>query len=284
MTHDLETRNQHHCFEGIQGFYQHHSSTIGLPMRFSVYQPHQAQQQRITTIFFLAGLTCTEETFMIKAGAQRYAAEYGFMIVTLDTSPRNTGITGESDDWDFGIGAGFYLDAAQAPWSKHYLMERYITQELYEIVINDFPADKDNIVISGHSMGGHGALTLGLRHPEKFKSVSAFAPICAPMQCPWGQKAFTNYLGKNQDKWRSYDTTALIEDGKRIPNILIDQGLNDPFLSKQLRPDLLEKICHKNKQKLSLRYHQNYDHSYYFISTFIADHFKHHANMLEGKL
>ncbi len=280
MALNLEIRNEHNCFGGIQRFYQHHSSTIGLPMRFSVFQPHQSQQ-RIPAIFFLAGLTCTEETFMFKAGAQRYAAEYGFMIVTLDTSPRETGISGENDDWDFGTGAGFYLDATEKPWSNHYLMEHYVTQELYEIIINDCLADKDKIGISGHSMGGHGALTLGLRYPDKFRSISAFAPICAPIQCPWGQKAFTHYLGKDKDSWRNYDATALIEEGKRIPDILVDQGLNDPFLTEQLRPDLLEKICQKNKQKLTLRYHQNYDHSYYFISTFIEDHFKHHANILE---
>ncbi|MCB1985174.1 MAG: S-formylglutathione hydrolase, partial [Nitrosomonas sp.] len=190
MKQILEIRNQHSCFDGIQSFYQHTSQVIGLPMRFSVYQPPQAQQNPVPVVFFLAGLTCTEETFMVKAGAQRYAAEYGLMLVTMDTSPRETGIPGETDDWDFGAGAGFYLDATAQPWSNHYLMESYVAHELYGIIINQFPTDKNRIGISGHSMGGHGALTLALRHPEKFRSVSAFAPVSAPIQCPWGQKAF----------------------------------------------------------------------------------------------
>ncbi|SFL04261.1 S-formylglutathione hydrolase [Nitrosomonas aestuarii] len=280
MTELLEIRNLHSCFSGIQGFYQHDSSVIGLPMRFSVYQPPQAQQHSVPVLFFLAGLTCTEETFMIKAGAQRYAADYGLMLVTMDTSPRETGIPGESDNWDFGSGAGFYLDATAPPWSNHYLMESYITQELYEIIVNQFPADKHRIGITGHSMGGHGALTLGLRHTEKFRSVSAFAPVSAPIQCPWGQKAFTHFLGKNQDYWRNHDATALIKDGHHISDMFIDQGLNDPFLSEQLRPDQLENACHNAGQKLTLRYHPGYDHSYYFISTFIDDHLKYHRDIL----
>lgn len=277
----LEARSLHHCFGGTQGFYQHDSSVIGLPMRFSIYQPPQAQQAPVPTVFFLAGLTCTEETFMIKAGVQRYAAKYGMMLVTMDTSPRDTGIPGETDDWDFGAGAGFYLDAIEKPWSNHFLMESYITQELYDIIINNFPADKNKIGISGHSMGGHGALTLSLRHPNKFRSTSAFAPIAAPMHCPWGQKAFRHYLGEHQDFWRSHDTTALIEDGHRIvDNILVDQGLNDQFLSTQLNPKLLEEVCQKAGQKLTLRYHPGYDHGYYFISTFIGEHLKHHWDIL----
>ena len=268
----LETRSQHNCFGGIQGFYQHPSEIIGLPMRFSVYQSPQAQYQRVPVVFFLAGLTCTEETFMIKAGAQRYAAEYGLMLVTMDTSPRQTGTAGETDDWDFGAGAGFYLDATQAPWSKHYRMESYITQELRQIIIDQFPADPNRIGIFGHSMGGHGALTLALRYPELFRSVSAFAPICAPMQCPWGQKAFRHYLGEDQSSWRQYDATALIADGRSISDLLIDQGLNDQFLTQQLYPEALEKSCREADQKLTLRFHSGYDHSYYFISTFMREH------------
>jgi S-formylglutathione hydrolase len=277
----LEIRSQHNCFDGIQGFYQHQSTTIGLPMRFSVYQPPQAKNQSVPVVFFLAGLTCTEETFMIKAGAQRYAAEYGLMLVSMDTSPRQTGISGETDSWDFGAGAGFYLDATAAPWSSHYRMASYITQELHAIIVQHFPSDKDCMGILGHSMGGHGALTLALRYPELYRSVSAFAPICAPIQCPWGQKAFRQYLGENQEVWQQYDATALIAAGCRVPSeLLIDQGWDDPFLDKQLHPEQLEKICNSTGQKLTLRYHKGYDHSYYFISTFIADHLKHHMTIL----
>ncbi|SFE75429.1 S-formylglutathione hydrolase [Nitrosomonas sp. Nm166] len=276
----LETRSQHICFDGIQGLYQHQSAIIGLPMRFSVYQPPQAHNRPVPVVFFLAGLTCTEETFMIKAGAQRYAAEYGLMLVSMDTSPRQTGIPGETDHWDFGAGAGFYLNASAEPWSKYYRMESYITRELRQIITKYFPADQDRIGIFGHSMGGHGALTLALRYPRFYRSVSAFAPISAPMHCSWGQKAFRHYLGENQENWRQYDATALIAAGHRVPELLIDQGLNDPFLTEQLHPDQLEKICQETGQKLTLRYHQGYDHSYYFISTFIDDHLKHHRDAL----
>lgn len=276
----LEIRNLHRCFDGTQGYYQHTSAIIGLPMRFSVYQPPQAKSQRVPVVFFLAGLTCTEETFMIKAGAQRYAAELGLMLVTMDTSPRQTDIPGETDNWDFGAGAGFYLDATQAPWSQHYRMESYITQELQKIITGQFPADPNRIGIFGHSMGGHGALTLALRYPELFRSVSAFAPICAPIRCPWGQKAFHNYLGEDQQSWRQYDATALIEDGHRVPDLLIDQGLDDQFLAEQLNPEALEKACREADQKLTLRFHSGYDHSYYFISTFIGEHLKYHREQL----
>ncbi len=249
-------------------------------MRFSVYQPPQARHQRVPVLLFLAGLTCTEETFMIKAGAQRYAAELGLMLVTMDTSPRQTGIVGESDTWDFGAGAGFYLDATHEPWSQYFRMESYITQELWKIIVEQFSADKDHIGIFGHSMGGHGALTLALRYPELFRSVSAFAPICAPMRCPWGQKAFHNYLGEDRQIWRQHDTTAMIEDGHRVPDLLIDQGLDDQFLAQQLYPEALEKACREADQKLTLRFHSGYDHSYYFISTFIGEHLKYHYDAL----
>ncbi|MER0215528.1 MAG: S-formylglutathione hydrolase [Nitrosomonas sp.] len=277
----LETRSLHHCFGGIQGYYQHPSTVIGLPMRFSVYQPPQAKDHAVPVLFFLAGLTCTEETFMIKAGAQRYAAELGLMLVTMDTSPRQTGIPGETDAWDFGAGAGFYLDATQAPWSKHYRMESYITQELRNIITEQFPADKNRIGIFGHSMGGHGALTLALRYPELFRSVSAFAPICAPMRCPWGQKAFSHYLGENPQDWQPYDTTALLQAGHGAPDLLVDQGLNDQFLTTQLFPEALEQACGDAGQPLTLRYHQGYDHSYYFISTFVGEHLSYHREQLE---
>lgn len=276
----LETRSLHHCFGGVQGYYQHQSTVIGLPMRFSVYQPPQAKDHAVPVLFFLAGLTCTEETFMIKAGAQRYAAELGLMLVTMDTSPRQTGIPGETDAWDFGAGAGFYLDATQAPWSKHYRMESYITQELRQIIAEQFPADKNRIGIFGHSMGGHGALTLALRYPELFRSVSAFAPICAPIRCPWGQKAFSHYLGENQQDWQRYDATTLLQAGHRVPDLLVDQGFNDQFLTTQLFPEALEQACGDAGQPLALRYHQGYDHSYYFISTFVGEHLKYHQEQL----
>ena len=249
-------------------------------MRFSVYQPPQAQQQRVPVVFFLAGLTCTEETFMIKAGAQRYAAELGLMLVSMDTSPRQSGIPGETDAWDFGAGAGFYLDATAEPWARHYRMESYITQELRDIIVQHFPADPNRIGISGHSMGGHGALTLALRYPELFRSVSAFAPICAPIRCPWGQKAFSNYLGENQQDWQKYDATALLHAGHRIPDLLVDQGFNDQFLTTQLFPEALEQACGDAGQPLTLRYHQGYDHSYYFISTFAGEHLNYHREQL----
>lgn len=280
MEQPLEIRSQHGCFGGTQGFYQHDSTIIGLPMRFSVYQPPQAQHGVVPALFFLAGLTCTEETFMIKAGAQRYAAEYGLMLVTMDTSPRDTGIPGETDNWDFGAGAGFYLDATEQPWSTRYLMESYIIQELYGIIANQFPVNKNKFGICGHSMGGHGALTLALRHPNQFQSVSAFAPVAAPIHCPWGQKAFRFYLGENQSIWRNHDATALIEDGCSTSHILVDQGLNDQFLEEQLNPKQLETACKKTGQKLTLRYHPGYDHGYYFISTFIGEHLRHHYTLL----
>jgi len=249
-------------------------------MRFSVYQPPQAKDHAVPVLFFLAGLTCTEETFMIKAGAQRYAAEYGLMLVSMDTSPRQTGIPGETDSWDFGAGAGFYLDATQAPWSKYYRMESYVTRELRDIIGQHFPADENRMGIFGHSMGGHGALILALRYPEIYRSVSAFAPISAPMRCPWGQKAFSNYLGENQQDWQKYDATALLAAGYRVPDVLVDQGLNDQFLTTQLFPEALEQACGDAGQSLMLRYHQGYDHSYYFISTFIGDHLQYHREQL----
>lgn len=276
MSIKLETRVQHACFDGVQGFYQHHSEIIGLPMRFSVYEPPLARQQRVPVLFFLAGLTCTEETFMIKAGAQRYAAELGLLLVSMDTSPRDTGIMGEADDWEIGAGAGFYLDATEPPWSKYFHMESYITQELRHIILSKFPADPERVGIFGHSMGGHGALTLAMRHPGLYQSVSAFAPIAAPINCLWGQKAFSHYLGESTDSWQKHDATALIESGHRLPALLIDQGLNDPFLAEQLHPDYLETACQKTGQPLLLRRHAGYDHSYFFISTFIQDHLQHH--------
>lgn len=276
----FETLSEHGCFGGRQGFYRHASAEIGLPMRFAVFVPPQAAAGPVPVLFYLAGLTCTEETFPIKAGAQRLAAELGLMLVAPDTSPRGAGVPGEAEAWDFGVGAGFYLDAVREPWARHWRMESYITGELRALVGAHFPADLARCGIFGHSMGGHGALTLALRHPELYRSVSAFAPIAAPGLCPWGEKAFGGYLGEDRSLWRAHDASALIEDGRRCPPILVDQGLADSFLPTQLNPERLEQVCAAAGQPLSLRRHEGYDHGYYFISTFMADHLAHHAGQL----
>ena len=281
----MEIVSEHGCFGGVQGFYTHQSAVIGLPMRFSVYQPPQAKAGPVPVLFFLAGLTATEETFMVKAGAQRCAAEHGLMLVTCDTSPRNTGIESATTSWDFGEGAGFYLDATEAPWNKHFRMETYVVEELRELVIVNFPARENRIGIFGHSMGGHGALTLALRHPEIFRSVSAFAPIAASTQCAWGEKAFSHYLGADKTAWQSHDACALLrKSGARFPQgILVDQGLDDNFLAQQqLRPELLEAACAEAGQPLTLRRHAGYDHGYYFVASFVADHLAFHAARLGG--
>ena len=286
MPNSLEFLSEHGCFGGVQRFYKHESSAIGLPMRFSVFLPAQAGAgARVPALIYLAGLTCNEETFMTKAGAQRRAAELGIALIAPDTSPRGAGIPGESDTWDFGLAASFYLDAAQAPWSKHYRMESYLTQELVSVVGEHLPIDPQRLGLFGHSMGGHGALTLALRHPGLFKSLSAFAPICAPRQCSWGQKAFTGYLGSDQNEWLQHDATALMAARKSAPypdGILIDQGLADKFLEVQLHPHLFEAACQAAGQPLTLRRHAGYDHGYYFISTFISDHLDHHAQILRN--
>jgi len=279
----LKLISEHRCFDGVQRFYTHDSKEIGLPMAFSVYIPPQAEQGPVPVVIFLAGLTCTEETFMIKAGAQRMAAKHGLMLVTPDTSPRGAGIPGEDDDWDFGTGAGFYLDATQAPWNKHYRMESYVTKELRNIVTSGLPGDAQRVGIFGHSMGGHGALVLAQRHRDLFKSVSAFAPVSAPGKCPWGKKAFSNYLGDDRSAWAGYDASLLMEKSQNpFPGgILIDQGLSDNFLKEQLYPEDFEAACAKAGQSVTLRRHEGYDHGYYFILTFIDDHLKFHAEQLK---
>ncbi|MCD0502088.1 S-formylglutathione hydrolase [Bordetella petrii] len=277
---DLELISQHRCFGGWQRFYRHASAQVGLPMKFSVYIPPQAEQGPVPVLFYLAGLTCTEETFMIKGGAQRLAAQMGLMLVAPDTSPRGAGIAGEDQDWDFGTGAGFYLDATAEPWRRHYRMESYVADELHGIVTSQLPADAGRIGIFGHSMGGHGALVLALRHPDKFRSVSAFAPIAAPMRCPWGHKAFGGYLGPDPEAWKAYDASELMARTQRpFPKgILIDQGLADSFLAEQLYPQVFEQACAQAGQPLTLRRHVGYDHGYYFISTFMQDHLRFHAD------
>ncbi|QRR33147.1 S-formylglutathione hydrolase [Hydrogenophaga sp. YM1] len=277
----VETLSEHRCFGGVQGFYRHESAAIGLPMRFGVFLPPQAAKGPVPVLFYLAGLTCTEETFAIKAGAQRLAAKLGLAIVTPDTSPRATGIEGADAAWDFGHGAGFYLDASEAPWSRHFRMERWIVEELRALVFERFALRRDRVGVFGHSMGGHGALTLALRHPLLFQSVSAFAPIAAPTQCPWGEKAFTGYLGEDRARWAEHDATELIQAGKRCPPLLIDQGRADQFLAAQLHPDRLEAASRAAGQPLTLRWHEGYDHGYYFVQSVVADHLRHHVRTLE---
>ncbi len=278
----LELISQHQCFGGQQRFYKHDSKAIGLPMRFSVFIPSQAQTGRVPVLFYLAGLTCTEETFMIKAGAQRFAQEHGIMLVAPDTSPRGAGAPGETDSWDFGVGAGFYVDATVAPWSTHYRMDSYIVEELFNIATSELPGSASQAGIFGHSMGGHGALVLALRNPEKFRSVSAFAPIANPSECPWGHKALGNYLGENREAWKHYDATELMRTRQNpFPDgILIDQGLADQFLETQLHPEAFAAACRQAGQALTLRKHEGYDHGYYFISTFAEDHLAFHARTL----
>ncbi|MGA8010370.1 MAG: S-formylglutathione hydrolase [Thiomonas sp.] len=280
--------SRHSCFGGEQRFYQHQSTAIGLPMRFAVYLPPQCQTQHpVPAVMYLAGLTCNEETFVIKAGAQRVAAELGIALIAPDTSPRGAGVPGEADQWDFGVGAGFYLDATQEPWATYWRMESYLLHELLPMLAQHLPMDLQRLGLMGHSMGGHGALTLAYRHPDRFRSLSAFAPICAPTQCPWGQKAFAGYLGTDRSAWLAHDATELIQGrgARGLPplypkGILIDQGLADAFLPEQLHPHLLELACSEVGQPLSLRRHAGYDHGYYFVSTFMEDHLRHHAASL----
>jgi S-formylglutathione hydrolase len=277
----LDLISQHACFDGSQRFYRHDSSAIGLPMRFSIYLPPGAEGKKLPVLFYLAGLTCTEETFPTKAGAQRVAAREGMILVSPDTSPRGANVPGESDNWDLGAGAGFYVDATQEPWARHYRMYSYIL-ELRELVMAHFPADPARTGIFGHSMGGHGALVMALRNPALFRSVSAFAPICAPIHSPWGEKAFGAYLGPDEAAWRSYDAAELMS-GLQAPfpqGILIDQGLADKFLAEQLHPEAFEQACRKAGQPLELRRHPGYDHGYYFISTLIEDHLRFHRERL----
>lgn len=271
----------HRCHGGELSYASHKADSTHCEMRFSIFLPPQATISKCPAIFYLAGLTCTEENFTAKANAYQLAAELGLILIAPDTSPRGDEVA-DAEGYDIGKGAGFYINATQEPWAKHYQMERYITQELRELVIAHFPIDGARLGIFGHSMGGHGALTLYLKYPHLFKSVSAFAPICAPTQCPWGHKVFAAYLGENKAGWGAHDATALMQ-ASSLPEralILIDQGLADNFLQEQLHPHLFERACEQVGHPLNLRHHEGYDHGYFFIQTFVDDHLRHHAKQL----
>ena len=273
----MELLSEHGCFGGTQRFHRHDSIEIGLPMRFALFVPPAPK----ALLVFLAGLTCTEETFATKAGAQRLAAELGLALLMPDTSPRRANVAGESESWDFGVGAGFYLDATQEPWVKHWRMESYLLNDLLPLVQR--ATGLDRVGLFGHSMGGHGALTLALRHPGRFQSLSAFAPIAASMRCPWGRKALGGYLGEDRAQWAAHDASALMQLQRNAPypgGILIDQGLDDKFLAEQLHPEAYEAACTAAGQPLTLRRHAGYDHGYYFIASFVDDHLRHHAQQL----
>lgn len=273
--------SQNKCFGGTQFVYEHASTETGTSMRFGVFLPPQANTKKIPALYWLSGLTCTEENFIVKAGAQRVAAELGVAIIAPDTSPRGLGYEGEDDSYDFGTGAGFYLDATEAPWRAGYRMYSYVSQELPALINENFPVDASKAGIFGHSMGGHGALTIGIKNPSRFKTISAFAPICAPSQVPWGEKVFTNYLGSDRATWSAYDATDLINTmGWHGAPLLIDQGTSDQFLAEQLKPEIFQAACRKAKVPLELRMQDGYDHSYFFMATFMEDHLRFHAGHL----
>ena len=273
----METLSRAACHGGVQSFHTHASASTGTLMRFGVFTPPGVGP--FPLLWCLAGLTCTEETFAIKAGAQALAAELGLMLITPDTSPRGDGVADDAA-YDMGQGAGFYLDATQAPFAAHFRMESWLIGELPGVIAQHFAADLDRQSITGHSMGGHGALVLALRHPGRFKSVSAFAPIAAPSQVPWGQKALPLYLGDNPQAWAAHDACALIAAGSRVPELLVDQGLADNFLETQLQPERLEAACAAVGIPLTLRRHAGYDHGYWFIQSFVADHLRWHSDRL----
>ena len=276
----IETVSTARCFGGVQGVYRHQSRETGTPMTFAVYLPPQIERGgKLPVVWYLSGLTCTHANVCEKGGFQRSCAELGLILVAPDTSPRGDEVPND-EAYDFGQGAGFYVDATQAPFADHYRMYSYVTAELPEIVAANFPAEMARQSIMGHSMGGHGALTVALKNPDRFRAVSAFAPIVAPGQVPWGEKALAGYLGEDRSTWRRYDSVALIEDGARVSEILVDQGSEDSFLQRELRPQLLEEACGAAGIDLTLRIQAGYDHSYYFISTFMEDHLRWHHKRL----
>jgi len=280
----IETLSETSCFGGTIGSYRHASAVNNCDMQFSVFVPPRAANGKVPVLTFLSGLTCTEENFMVKSGAQRVAAELGIMLVSPDTSPRGEGVPDDPDaDYDFGLGAGFYVNSTEAPWSKHYQMYDYITQELQTVIFENFPGDAARHGLTGHSMGGHGALTIGLRNPDMFRSLSAFAPICTSLHSPWGKKAMGYYLGNDESTWAIYDSCEVarnVGDPSAYEKILVDQGAGDPFLAEQLKPELLKAACEESGLTLDLRIHDGYDHGYYFISTFIEEHLRFHADQL----
>lgn len=275
----MERVESHACFGGTQTVWEHESKVLDCSMRFGVYLPPQAEAKPCPVLYWLSGLTCTEQNFISKAGAQRFAAEHGLVVVAPDTSPRGKAVA-DDDAYDLGQGAGFYLNATEPPWSAHYRMYDYVVEELPQLIEKHFPAS-DVRGVSGHSMGGHGALIVALKNPGRYRSVSAFSPIVAPARVPWGEKAFGTYLGKDRETWRAWDACELIAGGARVPDILVDQGTGDDFLDPQLRPELLREACEAAGQPLTLRLQPDYDHSYYFIATFIGEHFIHHAQALK---
>jgi S-formylglutathione hydrolase len=281
VTATIETVSTNRSHGGVQGVYRHASAATGTEMTFSVYVPPHAEGAKLPVVWFLSGLSCTHANVTEKGEFRAACAELGLILVAPDTSPRGPGVPDDVDTaYDFGLGAGFYVDATQAPFAANYRMWSYVTEELPALVAANFPVDMDRQSILGHSMGGHGALTIGLRYPERFKAVSALAPIVAPGQVPWGVKALSGYLGEDRSVWRRHDAVALIEDGARVPALLVDQGDADQFLVEQLRPELLQAACETAGIDLTLRMQPGYDHSYYFISTFLADHLKWHAQRL----
>ena len=267
------------AFDGQQSQYQHHSASLNCEMVFSVFLPEHAQTRKVPVLYWLSGLTCTDQNFVTKAGAQKYAAEHGIAIVCPDTSPRGNNVPDDPENaWDFGLGAGFYVNASQAPWSDHYAMYDYVVNELPNLLNANLAIDIGRAAISGHSMGGHGALTIALNNTDKYKSVSAFAPIVSPSSCPWGKKAFTNYLGSDEAAWAEHDTCALVANSSSQLPVLIDQGTDDDFLKEQLKTELLEAASREANYPMNIRYQNGYDHSYYFISTFIEEHIAFHAD------
>lgn len=279
----MKTLESHRCFGGTLGVYEHDSASTGTPMRLSVFVPQQAEHEKRPAVIYLSGLTCTEQNFTTKAGAYRVASELGLVVIAPDTSPRGEGVP-DGETYETGQGASFYLNATQAPWKQHFQMESYVTEDLVQLVSRNFRVDEDKIGIMGHSMGGHGALVLWQRHPKLFKSVSALAPVCAPTQSPWGDKAFRLYLGDDTALWADYDATELMlkqQDAASNPAILIDQGAADEFLAERLHPLIFADACKRVGQKLRLHMREGYDHSYYFVQSFIDDHLRHHAEQLK---
>jgi S-formylglutathione hydrolase len=278
----LTTLKEHRCCGGVQAVYRHESAQTRCAMEFAVYRPPQAEHRPVPVLYWLSGLTCSWANFTEKAGAQRYAAEHGLMIVAPDTSPRGVDLPGEHDAYDFGSGAGFYVDATEQPWARHYRMYSYVTEELPALIEAHLPVDAERQGIFGHSMGGHGALVCALRNPDRYRSLSAFAPIGAPMRCPWGEKALSGYLGADRESWRAYDATELAAASGWRREVLVDQGTADDFLAEQLKPHLLLDAFRAAGIPLTLRYQAGYDHSYYFMASFMADHLAHHARFLNA--